>query len=552
MLPTPERVEEGLFLQSRQEILAGIGDSEHPEDRVALESLLFGWGYSRERNRVSREGASTRAWKMRALDNNWRTLHGRFLKGDRSGCRFQHEVLSRALEERQVPDAEIVKDLSVQRIDDRIEVACGAQPEDYVRPDEAFLSSLPGASPFGAPDPAEIVEAPEASASAERRRRLLQGLFGNDPAPAAPSPRETRRAVRAGPQLAEAEHILVDDRLHLGTLEALAEALDRRTIAWDLQDEKPDLYDPEILYWHQDFRVLLAMRYINRMAEQYGVQTEIREVLSMPLGASEITLEEATSMYSGLVSGQAWEFPGLSRGDDVEKIPTSTLLIQEIRDVDGHVLYRAVPTPTRVAERPVAEMTVDILRNVVLHGTGRRAKTSLSLGGHPLPVGGKTGTTNDFKNAAFLGYAPIAGNGGFDVQGGFVIGAYVGYDDNRSMSRGKIRLAGASGALPAWMGTIQGLSDTGLLGRAPSPPPADGEPWALLVGSGMARTFVEPKTGLSTEGQESEAMTLVTQSLVEQSPEVEFEPIRRPHRVAPGTEDAMEEPARRRAPRAGN
>ena len=560
VLPTPDRVEEGLFLQSRQEILSGIEDSDHPEDQVALQSLLFGWGYSGERNRVSREGAATRAWKQRALDNNWRTLHGRFLEGERSGCRFQYGELVRALEARELPDAELTRDLSVWLDGDVIRVACGAMPEGYVRPDAAFIASLPGADPGadpGAPEAGEpaLALTPRApSPSAERRRRLLQGLFGpGDDAddPSQPSPRGIRRAIRRGPQVAPVDDVLVDDRIHLGTLEALDGALDRRRMAWELQDDRPDLYDPEILYWHQDFRVLLAMRYINRLAEQYGVQTEIREVLSMPLGASEITLEEATSMYTGLVSGQAWEFPGLSRGETIEKIQTSTLLIQEIRDVDGRVLYRAIPTPTQVAERPVGEMTVDILRNVVLHGTGRRAKTRLTSGGHPLPVGGKTGTTNDFKNAAFLGYAPVADGGGYSVEGGFVIGTYVGYDDNRSMSRGRIRLAGASGALPAWMGTIQGLADAGLLGSPPASAPSEGEPWPLLVGSGMARTFVDASTGLPTQGEESGAMTLVTKSLVEQRPEVEFEPLRRPHRIAPGTEEAMIEGAAqpRRAPR---
>ena len=38
---------------------------------------------------------------------------------------------------------------------------------------------------------------------------------------------------------------------------------------------KPDLYDEELLYWHQDFRVLLAMRYVTEMAKQYGVRSDI-------------------------------------------------------------------------------------------------------------------------------------------------------------------------------------------------------------------------------------------------------------------------------------
>ncbi|MBX2801360.1 MAG: transglycosylase domain-containing protein [Myxococcales bacterium] len=558
VLPTPKRVEEGLYLQARHEVLASIASSDHPEDKVALQSLLYGWNFGPERSRVSREGPSTRAWKQRALGNDWRTLRGTI-----EGCRFQYGALAEALNKRLVPNADAVSDLTVLLDEDQILVNCKGVPEGYVKPDRDFLDSLPTGDEVeptedgedGVPADVQDGEGAEGSDGSERERKgLLEGLFGggDDEEEAVDDEemtrRERRRAARRGPQLVEVEHLRIDDRLALGTLEAVKAALERRKAAWDLMDDKPDLYDPEVLYWHQDFRVLLSMRYVSSLAEQYGVQTEVRQVLSMPLGASEITLEEAAILYTGLVSGTAWEFPGRSRGDEVAKVPNATLLIQEIRDVDGNVLYRAVPTPTQVAERPIGEMTTDILRNVVLHGTGRRAKETLTSGGSPLPVGGKTGTTNDFKNAAFLGYAPVAQPGGYAVAGGYVVGAYVGYDDNRSMSKGRIRLAGSSGALPAWMGTVQGLADSGLLGEPPTNVELEpNEAWPLNTGSGLARTFVDPKTGLVVPlAEETEAMTLVVQSLVEQEPDLEVPDLERPPRISPGTEEAARDERRRR------
>ena len=185
-------------------------------------------------------------------------------------------------------------------------------------------------------------------------------------------------------------------------------------------------------------------------------------------------------------------------------------------------------------------MTTDILRNVVLHGTGRRAKTSITAGDVPVPVGGKTGTTNDFRNGAFLGFAPRSERDGYTTESGYVIGVYVGYDDNRSMSRGNIRLDGSKAALPAWIITAQGLADAGLLGETPSVELDEGEPWPLNVGNGMARMFVDASTGLAPgDGvEETEAMTLVRQSLVEQVPDLEVPDIERPTRVSPSTEDA--------------
>jgi penicillin-binding protein 1A len=545
ILPTPDRVDEGLFLQARREVLGGLGSTAHPEDEVALESLLYGWGFAAERNRAAREPASTRAWKMRALTNDWRTLRDRL-----STCRFQHAALSDALDAGLVPDPQVVSDLSVWLEGDHIRTACGAIPEGYVRPDAAFLAAVSGMTepePEPEPDP-EPVPAPE-----PERRGPFGNLFGNrDPQPEAPRPdRELRRALRRGPQLDPAEDMLVEDRLHVSTLEAVQASFERRSMARDLEATVPDLYSPQVLYWHQDFRTLMAIRYVTSLAEDYGVQTEIREVLSMPLGASEITLEEATSLYSGLISGTGYEFLSETRAGEAAPLLTSTALIQEIRDVDGRVLYKAQPKVTEVADPLVAEMTADILRNVVLYGTGRRASRAVMHGSYPVPLGGKTGTTNDFKNAAFIGYVPVGNPHGYSIQGGFTVGAYVGYDDNRSMSNKRIKLAGASGALPAWIGTAQGLMGAGLLYEPPLP--QEGTPergWPLMTSSSLTRVTVDDKTGLHTVATAAPpapgATTLVRSAAA--VPGVGLPRLARPARISPGTIEALPEEERARVP----
>ncbi len=530
VLPTPSRVKEAFFLQARQEALLALPD-ERADDAVALQSLLYGWNYTAERNRQRKTD-----WRLRTLDNSWRHLTGLMPL-----CRVQYGDLEKALNERRAPSASLVNQLRVRYDSDneRIDVACGGAPEDYVVPDSTFVAGLPGVSQEeDDPDMAVVEEEEEEE---DDGRGGVFGLFGGGDRKKDPSRRQIRRAVKRGPELVPLSEVFVDRRLHFGTLELVQEKLDSREAVWELADEKPDLYDPELLYWHQDFRVLLAMRFVASLGEQYGVQTDIRKVLSMPLGASEITLEEATAMYTGLVSGTGWEFPGVSDGREVVKVPTATLLIKEIRDVDDRLLYKAVPTPTSDRQmmskhRPVGEMTADILRNVVLHGTGRRARTSITSGDHPVPVGGKTGTTNDFRNAAFLGFAPTAARTGYTVDGGFVVGTYVGYDDNRKMRRGRIILAGSSGALPAWIGTVQGLADAGLLGDPPAEVVDEDEPWPLLTGRELARRYVDPATGVPVTDEETEAMTLVLRSGTDAEPEVEFELLDRPERAAFGTD----------------
>lgn len=447
VLPTRDRVAEGLFLQSKREVLAGIDTSRHPEDEVPVLSLLYGWGFAAERNRAG-------SGKARALANDFQTLRERL-----PGCRFQHEALERAISAGAAPDPAVVSDLSVQREGDRVRVACGQVPEGFVAPDAAFVAGT-WSSPA-------VEAAPEPS-----RFRLF--------------PRRDRPAPVEGPALDAIDDLWIDGRLHRSTLEEIGAAFDRRSYTID---ETIDLYDPEILVWHQDFRVLLAMRFLASLARDFGVQTEVREVLAMPLGASEITIEEATSLYAGLATGEGWQFAGRSRGRAVGALPSATLLVAEIRDVDGRVLYRADGRPTAVTDPEIGAMTTDILRNVVLHGTGRRASDAVTLGRVPVPVAGKTGTTNDFRNAAFVGVVPKATAEGWSVRDGYFLGVYVGYDDNRPMTSGRIRLAGASGALPAWIGTAQGLASSGLLGReAPSTP-------ELLAPASLVRAAVETERG---------------------------------------------------------
>src|SRR5690606_37004607 len=84
--------------------------------------------------------------------------------------------------------------------------------------------------------------------------------------------------------------LLLASGLHVSTVDEVLAAMARRELTMELEDGARDLYAPSVLYAHQDFRVLLGLRYVARLAGRLGVRTGIREVLSLPLGASEITL----------------------------------------------------------------------------------------------------------------------------------------------------------------------------------------------------------------------------------------------------------------------
>lgn len=266
------------------------------------------------------------------------------------------------------------------------------------------------------------------------------------------------------------DDFLVAGLLHRSTLSALRTATDARAASLTGRDP----WDPEVLALNPDFRALVGLRYLTKMIANMGVETQIPDVLSLPLGAADLTLLDAASLYQGMLRGERWRFvgqgfepgavAGLRSGFELPAGAPSAGLVAEIRDAAGNVLYRARPMPEAVMDARSGELVGDILRGVVRSGTGRRAASAVTVGAAPAPLAGKTGTTNDYRNAAFLGFAPRSTDGRYRWGEGFTVGAYVGYDDNTSMRRGGFKVQGANGALPVWLATVSGLASNGLLG----------------------------------------------------------------------------------------
>jgi membrane carboxypeptidase/penicillin-binding protein len=147
-------------------------------------------------------------------------------------------------------------------------------------------------------------------------------------------------------------------------------------------------------------------------------------------------------------------------------------------------------------------MTVDILRNVVRHGTGRRAAQAVVTNGLPVPIGGKTGTTNEYRNAVFMGYVPAFSNGAYRADEGYIVGTYVGYDDNRPLVRGGVRIDGSRGALPVWMGIAQGLNRHEMLGMPEGEVVAEGQvEWSLGHEDTLYVEAVDKKFGLPLDDE---------------------------------------------------
>jgi penicillin-binding protein 1A len=137
-------------------------------------------------------------------------------------------------------------------------------------------------------------------------------------------------------------------------------------------------------------------------AKQMGVG-DVPSVPSLALGSGEVTLQSMTAAYAAFANH------GL--------VPT-IVLIRRVEDRDGVVLFEAHDASTRAISDTTAYLMTTMLADVVNAGTGYRARQM----GFTLPAAGKTGTTNDFNDAWFVGYTPH-----------LVAGVWVGFDQPRTI-----------------------------------------------------------------------------------------------------------------------
>ena len=194
-----------------------------------------------------------------------------------------------------------------------------------------------------------------------------------------------------------------------------------------LSDVSP--YSLDFIQHHPDFQLILNMRYCNYLLNNLGVEGTLPLTLTMPLGAVELTLIDAAMLYNGLLTGQRTKVE-----DDSDK---GNVLIEKIEGPAGEVLFEAEPQTQQVSNFVSGMLLSNILHNVVEHGTGRRARKLTTEQGVSIPVVGKTGTTNGYRNAAFVGMVPKAQSGTWELMEGVTVATYVGFDDNAPMRFGR-------------------------------------------------------------------------------------------------------------------
>ena len=159
----------------------------------------------------------------------------------------------------------------------------------------------------------------------------------------------------------------------------------------------------------------IGVRDVIELAKSLGITSALSPDLSLALGSSSMTLQEITSAYGAFAN------QGLL-------LDPYTLTL--VNNLDGEILEQHLFEPRPVVSKDTAYLITNMMMDVIQSGTGRRAK---SIG---RPLAGKTGTTNSFHDAWFVGYAP-----------NLAAGVWVGFDNVRTL--GKVE-SGAHAALPIW------------------------------------------------------------------------------------------------------
>jgi len=161
---------------------------------------------------------------------------------------------------------------------------------------------------------------------------------------------------------------------------------------------------------------MLGASSVSRFGHTLGIKTPLLPNLTLALGSSDVTLIDLTASYS--------VFP--NRGELI-----NPYCIMEVLDQNERVIWRVKPQKKVVMSRAGASIITNMLNGVIEEGTGRKAR----ILGHS--VAGKTGTTDEFKDALFIGFSPSISTG-----------VWVGQDDFTTLGDME---TGAKAALPIWI-----------------------------------------------------------------------------------------------------
>ena len=190
-----------------------------------------------------------------------------------------------------------------------------------------------------------------------------------------------------------------------------------------------------------------------------GIESTLYPNLSLALGTSEVKLINLTAAYA--------VFP--NKGELIKPYG-----VMEVVDPSGRLVWRVKPQKKVAMSRAGAAIMTDMLKGVIQEGTGKKARVINR------PIAGKTGTTNEYKDALFIGFSPS-----------IATGVWVGQDVFITIGK---RETGARAALPIWIEFMTNALDS--------------KPFQYFdMPDDMVRVHMDPSTGLLASDDSPGAVT---------------------------------------------
>ena len=217
----------------------------------------------------------------------------------------------------------------------------------------------------------------------------------------------------------------------------------------------------------------LGMPLIAEYAEMFGIYDDMPPLLSMSLGSGETTDLRMTAAYATIANGGRRITPTLI--DRIQDRYGDTIYRHDERLCDGcqTTAWNNQPEPLIIDNREqvldpmTAFQITSMMEGVVQRGTGTHARRLNR------PVAGKTGTSNDYKDAWFIGFTPE-----------LAVGVYIGFDTPRNMGR---QATGGEMAVPVFTSFLENA----LRGKPPTP---------FNLPGGMTQVWIDPASGVKANG----------------------------------------------------
>ena len=220
----------------------------------------------------------------------------------------------------------------------------------------------------------------------------------------------------------------------------------------------------------------IGMKKINNLAEDFGIGTGITDQLSMALGSGTVSLIDLTNAYGIIANGGYYIQPKLIKSiyaKNGKKIYSSNNAICQncnVEYINNKSLPKIIDKKKVVVNSNIAYQITSMMEGVIKRGTAKK------LNKLNVPLAGKTGTTNDNKDAWFIAYTP-----------NLVVGIYIGHDKPKSLG---YKQTASSVAVPIFKDFAQKLR-------------INSNKIPFKIPSGISFVRIDPNTGLASNNKES-------------------------------------------------